>query len=232
MIALLDIEASSLLRSLSHPVEIAFVASDLSSGYVALIAPAEEWDDRSDEAEAIHGLRVEDLETYGEPVGEVAAALNEMLSGARVMTDAPDIDGRWLRVLFDAAGIAPTFPVFAEAPEEEGDPSRIGDVEALIVAAESLVGEGRVPKLDLLARSVSEGVGLVAHRALDDALFHAVRLAVARFLRGGAEASNSDIRELIDDAIELKFRVVEAAVARRARRGWRDGDALRRILRR
>lgn len=230
MIALLDVEASSLLRSLSQPVEVAFVAADLSAGFVALIAPASEWNDRSDEAEAIHGLRVEELEAFGESVGDAAAALNEGLSGARVLTDAPDIDGRWLRALFDAAGIAPTFPVFAEAPGEEGDPSRIGDVEALIVAAESLVGEGRVPELDLLARRVFEGAGLTAHRALDDALFHAVRLAVARFLRGGAEASNSDIRELIDDAIKLKFRVVEAAVARRARRGWRDGDALRRIL--
>lgn len=104
----LDFEASCLpCRGRSFPIEVG--VSDLHGNARSwLIRPMPEWRDWywSSSAEALHGIRREQLEREGLPAAEVLALLAAATAGARVIADSY-LDGQWLRTLADAAGREP-----------------------------------------------------------------------------------------------------------------------------
>lgn len=109
-----DCEASDLE---GYPIEVgwAFTASGTGSlvSESHLIKPPAEWPvkeswDRA--AERLHGIALVQLRRDGRPVWEVARRMNMALGGRELFSDAPQ-DEAWLRLLFDAAGLEPTFTI-------------------------------------------------------------------------------------------------------------------------
>ncbi len=158
----LDFEASS-LADRSHPIEIAWVFQNGRQDS-HLIAPAPNWIDWDDEAEAIHGISRETLAVEGEAHDEVARRTVEALSGHDLFASAPSWDGKWLSTLLRSAGI----PRHA---------LRLRDTDEALreTATEILSGVFSGPRLDrevhnlIALASVREG-GTPAHRALADAV--------------------------------------------------------------
>ena len=84
--AFIDFEASSLDLIASYPIEVGICLPD-GTLHSWLIQPHVLWQDWSESAEQVHGITRETLETEGTPVSEVAAHLNQLLSG-QVFCDA------------------------------------------------------------------------------------------------------------------------------------------------
>ncbi len=103
MLVFLDFEASSLADK-SYPIEVAWVFEDGRSRS-SLLRPAPGWTDWSVEAERIHGLSRERLDTEGAAVEAIAHEMVETLSGHALYASAPSWDGKWLSVLLRAAGL-------------------------------------------------------------------------------------------------------------------------------
>jgi hypothetical protein len=101
MVVFLDFEASSLAK-LSYPIEVAWVFEDGTSE-THLIRPANQWTDWDMEAEAIHRIPRETLETDGTPYDEVARRMVDRLTGHTLFASAPSWDGKWLSALLRAA---------------------------------------------------------------------------------------------------------------------------------
>lgn len=97
----LDFEASS-LSVRSYPIEIAWVFQDGRSES-HLIAPAPDWVDWDEAAEAIHGIARTTLVSDGEPHELVAHRAVEALTGCDLFASAPSWDGKWLSGLLRAA---------------------------------------------------------------------------------------------------------------------------------
>ena len=240
MLAFLDCEASSLLQHLSYPTEIGWVAHDFSAGFVALVRPEPDWDDWNAEAEAVTNLSRAAIEQYGEPVGQVARALNEMLAGADVLTDNPACDGRWLRRLYFAADVTPSFPVFEAATSPQPGASVIFDADRLILQAIDMAqAEYKLPLLppaaekhERLVQQITVGAGLGWHRALDDALMLAIGLAAVDLLPLEEEALRAGIDDLILRVRTAKVKIIGGAVARHIHAGGRDADGLCAVLER
>jgi hypothetical protein len=234
MLAFVDLEASS-LSSQSFPTEVGWVSHDFSAGYVALIEPEFDWTDWDPEAEAVTGLSRKAIVRFGEPVAEVASALNDMLAGADVLTDNPAADGRWLRKLFSTADIAPRFPVFDAMSDEPGSPpSTLFNADILVAkAVEQMRAEyAFVQDHELIAQRIAAGADLRAHRALDDALRHAVDLAAAQLIHLTDDELVEPVQQLIEQVKATKARIIDEAVARNERAGRRELDALRIVLER
>lgn len=109
-----DCEASDVE---GYPIEIGWAFLDLEAGTVVseshLIRPPDDWPikeswDRA--AERLHGIALSQLRLDGRPVWEIARRMNGALGGRELFSDAPQ-DEAWLRLLFDAAGLEPTFLV-------------------------------------------------------------------------------------------------------------------------
>lgn len=100
----LDLEASGLGEG-SFPIEVGWAWLDGDSGSL-LIRPSSEWDleQWQDEAKALHGISLSDLQRAGSHPRDVADHLNAMvlLEGdpVVVVSDAPDYDQLWLDKLF------------------------------------------------------------------------------------------------------------------------------------
>jgi DNA polymerase III epsilon subunit-like protein len=110
-----DCEASSLD---GYIIEIgwAFVAMD--SGEIAsaahLVRPAPDWKIRdawSAKSERLHGISLAHLREHGRRVEEIARIMNGELAGRELFSDACSYDERWLRQVFDAAGVEPSFTI-------------------------------------------------------------------------------------------------------------------------
>lgn len=108
----IDIEASGFGRG-SYPIEVG-VASD-DDNYCSLIAPLPEWRHWDEDAEQLHGISRQLLGAHGRPVQEVALALNQLLAGKLVYSDAWGNDRTWLAQLFEAAEISQHFKLEALA---------------------------------------------------------------------------------------------------------------------
>ncbi|MFC0206280.1 3'-5' exonuclease [Novosphingobium soli] len=109
---LIDFEASCLPEyGQSFPIEVAVARTDGSSR-VWLIRPAEAWRywDWSEEAEQLHRISRDMLETEGVPPPQVLAEMAEFVRGCDVYADA-DLDQYWLEVLCQGAGAALPFSV-------------------------------------------------------------------------------------------------------------------------
>lgn len=106
----IDVEASGLDMRQSYPIEVAWVDS-LGNSDSALIRPDLEWLYWDPEAEAVHGISRDTLFRQGQPLGQVAERLSEALGMDKVYSDAPDFDGQWIDVLFQAAGLERDFNI-------------------------------------------------------------------------------------------------------------------------
>lgn len=102
-----DFEASGIAPD-SYPIEVAEV--NPGGEYQALIKPADYWDHWSYDAQDMHQITREQLVNEGTPVIQVAQRMNELFDGKILCSDNP-ADCFWLDVLYEAAGIEPTFSV-------------------------------------------------------------------------------------------------------------------------
>ena len=110
--ALIDFEASCLPEyGQSYPIEVAVARIDGSSR-AWLIRPVETWRfwDWSEEAEALHGISREMLESEGLPPAQVVAEMRDFVRDCQVYADA-GLDEYWLEVLCHAIGAPLPFPV-------------------------------------------------------------------------------------------------------------------------
>lgn len=105
--AFIDFEASSLDLVASYPIEVGVCMPD-GSLHSWLIRPHVLWLDWSESAERVHGIARDTLVQEGTPIFEVAAALNELLTG-QIFCDAWAFDSFWLHRLFKTANLRPTF---------------------------------------------------------------------------------------------------------------------------
>ncbi|MFN8092312.1 MAG: hypothetical protein U0599_08855 [Vicinamibacteria bacterium] len=106
---IVDVEASG-FGGTSYPIEIG-VALDDGHKYCSLVHPEPDWTHWDVEAERVHRIPRDLLETYGRPAREVAQTLNELLATRTVYTDGWVVDKPWLSTLFQAARLEMEFRV-------------------------------------------------------------------------------------------------------------------------
>jgi hypothetical protein len=145
--AFIDFEASSLDLIASYPIEVGVCMPD-GSLHSWLIQPHVLWQDWSESAETIHGISRARLEQEGTPVGEVARALNRLLS-EQIFCDAWTFDSFWLHRLFRAAGETPEFQ---------------------LESVSMLLNPAQVRQWSGTRQQVIADLGLPVHRAANDAL--------------------------------------------------------------
>lgn len=104
----LDVEASGLKLPASYPIEIGW-ADTLENHDSFLILPEPSWEYWDNAAEAVHGIRYDQLLEQGISVTEAAKRLDQSLGLETVYCDAVDFDSFWLRKLFASAGIEMSF---------------------------------------------------------------------------------------------------------------------------
>jgi hypothetical protein len=142
----LDIEASGFGRH-SYPIEVGYALPD-GRARCMLIRPAPGWTHWDPEAERIHGIARETLQRHGQPIEAVADRLNDDLEGRTVYCNGWAHDYPWLGALYEAAGRAPRFRL-----------------ESVV----RLLDETALAALDALHRRARRELGLVRHRASNDA---------------------------------------------------------------
>lgn len=134
---ILDIEASGFGRG-SYPIEVGVALPDART-QCYLIRPDVSWTHWDPSAEAVHHIRRDILLTRGKPVAEVADALNSLLEGQCVYSDAWGQDSSWLALLFEYADrsqrfrLEPLRAVMSEAQTERWHATR-NDVETRLAA--------------------------------------------------------------------------------------------------
>jgi hypothetical protein len=106
---IIDVEASG-FGDQSYPIEIGLALDD-GHKYCSLIQPALDWTHWDVEAQKVHRIPRDILETYGRPGREVAVTLNELLASRTVYCDGWVVDKPWLTTLFHAARIEMRFHV-------------------------------------------------------------------------------------------------------------------------
>lgn len=115
-LAVIDFEASSLGDERSYPIEaglaIAATADAPVRVWSSLIKPTAGWiahGDWSARSSEVHGIAPRELGAGGPPA-EVATVLNDLTTGIPIVwCDGGEYDAHWLRRLYDAARIRPTF---------------------------------------------------------------------------------------------------------------------------
>ncbi len=151
----IDIEASGFGRH-SYPIEIGYVLPD-GHARCMLIRPAHDWTHWDGAAELVHGISRDTLLAHGRPVHEVAAALNEALAGLTTYCDGWAHDYTWLAALFEEAGMSPRFK---------------------LESVNRLLADSQLHQLDAQRRGALAEMGLLRHRASNDA--RALQLALVR----------------------------------------------------
>lgn len=106
---IIDVEASG-FGGTSYPIEVG-IALDDDTKYCSLILPAPDWEHWDSDAEKVHRIARDILETYGKPIELVAAHLNGLLAGKTLYTDGWVVDKPWLTTLFHAAKMPMNFSV-------------------------------------------------------------------------------------------------------------------------
>jgi hypothetical protein len=108
---IVDVEASG-FGDASYPIEVGIALED-GSKYCALVLPAPDWTHWDDQAESVHRIARDILETYGKPIRQVAEELNQLLEGKTLYSDAWVVDRPWLITLFREAGVEMKFGISA-----------------------------------------------------------------------------------------------------------------------
>jgi hypothetical protein len=144
--AVLDIEASGFGQG-SFPVEVGFVLSDGES-FCCLIRPEPGWTHWDPEAEGLHQISRDTVRRHGRAVRDVAMLLNQRLDGLTLYCDGWAHDYVWLNVLFEAAGLSPSF--------------RLDNLRVLMT-------DGEAEAFTATKREVAAEMRLARHRASSDA---------------------------------------------------------------
>jgi DNA polymerase-3 subunit epsilon len=108
-----DFEASS-LSSRSYPIEVgcAWITDDHVVHVADLIRPDPTWPrDWSAESAAVHGIRRKEL-AHAEPAVSVARRYAALLTGATIVSDAPEFDAHWLGRLLELLPLPPSVRLF------------------------------------------------------------------------------------------------------------------------
>lgn len=119
---IIDVEASG-FGGASYPIEVG-VALNNGEKFCTLILPAPDWTYWDKDAEKVHRVARDILETYGKPIEEVADRLNELLEGMTVYSDGWVVDKPWLTTLFHVArkpmkfSVSPLEMILSEAQME------------------------------------------------------------------------------------------------------------------
>ncbi|MBV1876199.1 MAG: hypothetical protein KUG79_01025 [Pseudomonadales bacterium] len=108
---IIDVEASG-FGPTSYPIEVGLALDD-GNHFCSLILPAASWTHWDDDAEKIHRVSRDILETYGKPMQQVTHTLNKILAGKTVYTDGWVVDKPWLTTLFFEARTTMNFQVSA-----------------------------------------------------------------------------------------------------------------------
>lgn len=103
----LDVEASGFGRH-SYPIEVGYALPD-GQVYCTLIRPEPQWTHWDAQAEQLHHISRPVLLSRGRPAAEVASRLNEQLQGRTVYSDGWNHDYTWLALLYEVAGLQPSF---------------------------------------------------------------------------------------------------------------------------
>jgi hypothetical protein len=156
--AILDIEASGFGRE-SYPVEIGFVLPD-GQAFCTLIRPSPEWSHWDPQAELVHGITLQTAVDHGRDALDVATVLNERLYGLTLYCDGWAHDFVWLSVLFEAAGLNPSFK---------------------LDSLRRLMTEPQVARWDDIKKQVTDEMSLPRHRASSDARI--LQVALMRLLQ-------------------------------------------------
>jgi hypothetical protein len=114
----IDVEASSLDLK-GYPIEVGLALwpapNEPTFGWSTLIRPIDEWrlhGHWSPASARVHGITGRDLAAHGRSPQQVAAALNVALgAGKTAWCDGGPYDAQWMRALFRAGGVTPTFVV-------------------------------------------------------------------------------------------------------------------------
>lgn len=144
---IIDIEASGFGPG-GYPIEIG-VALEPGTKFCRLLLPEEEWTHWDAEAEKMHRISRDILETYGSPLAEVAIALNALLENQTIYSDAWVLDKDWLTQMYYAAAIPQLFT---------------------LSSLELILSEAQMEIWDETKIRVIEELGLLRHRASFDAL--------------------------------------------------------------
>jgi hypothetical protein len=144
--AVMDIEASGFGQD-SYPIEIGFVLPD-GQTFCSLIRPAPGWTHWDAAAERLHHISQETLRVRGRDARELALLLNDRLHGLTLYCDGWAHDYAWLNVLFEAAGVTPSF--------------RLDNLRALLTEREAAFW-------GIVKTQVTSEMRLQRHRASSDA---------------------------------------------------------------
>lgn len=109
-IAFIDVEASGLMQG-SFPVEAAWMASG-ELGEV-LISPSGCWDESrwDGDAEAMHGLTLNEVKRRGRHPRIAAAALEKAFRDRLVFSDSPVHDTAWADMIHEAGGVPRSYRI-------------------------------------------------------------------------------------------------------------------------
>ena len=144
---IIDIEASG-FGPYSYPIEIG-LALEPGIKFCSLIAPAPDWTHWDAEAEKVHRVPRDILETHGKPAIQVAVSLNELLGNTTVYSDGWVVDKPWLIQLFSRTGVPQQFS---------------------ISPLEMILSERQMEVWHKIKKQVTGELALTRHRASFDAL--------------------------------------------------------------
>lgn len=132
----------------SYPIEVG-LALEGGSKFCTLSMPAPDWTHWDDDAEKVHRISRDILETYGRQLEDVANFLNAILYSKTVFADGWVVDKPWLTTLFHAARVPMEFSVSS---------------------LEMILSEPQMAAWQETKTQVVADMGLVRHRASFDAL--------------------------------------------------------------
>lgn len=101
-----DFEASSLSPE-SYPISFGWHSQSLKGEFYIL--PQDDWVDWNSKSEKLHGISRDWLAEHGSPARLVAQKLNSSLSGRVLVSDCARFDKMWLKKLYNAVGLQPSF---------------------------------------------------------------------------------------------------------------------------
>ncbi|MEW7980079.1 MAG: hypothetical protein AB2813_09835 [Candidatus Sedimenticola endophacoides] len=144
---IIDVEASGFGRG-SYPIEVGVALPDTTT-HCFLIHPDAAWTHWDSAAEALHHIDRQTLLRHGRSPAEVAGALNRLLAGARVYSDAWSHDLSWLGRLHEVSGVPQRY--------------RLESLRVLLSEAQAAIWHQTKSR-------VIEQMALTRHRASSDAL--------------------------------------------------------------
>jgi len=144
---IMDIEASG-LGPQGYPIEIG-VALEPGAKFCSLLLPREDWTYWDSDAEKMHRIPRDILETYGSPLAEVAINLNTLLENRTIYSDGWVVDKGWLSQLYYAVAMPQQFT---------------------LSSLEMILSTAQMTLWDETKAQVIEDLGMMRHRASTDAL--------------------------------------------------------------